>query len=143
MTAILQDLLANPASFGVLLGLLTPLLTAVVQQPTWSKQVREAAAAVCATVVGLLTVAGTGAFNDGATISVTTVLAVVAASKIAYKTLWRKTTVTDKIEAATSPAPAPAGDSSTDAADPTDVPAADVPSDADVTAEVAQDPPTQ
>jgi hypothetical protein len=92
----------DTASWALILGVLTPLLVSVVQQPKWSQQVRAVVAAVAAIVVGLLTVLANGGFNDASGV-LGIVALVLVASNTAYKTLWKPMGVAPMIEAKTSP----------------------------------------
>lgn len=102
-----MTLFADTASWALILGVLTPLLTAVVQQPRWSPRLRAIASAVVSVVVGVLTVLANGvdlsAWNgDKAQITLGVVALVLVASNTAYKTLWKPTGVAPAIERATS-----------------------------------------
>lgn len=99
-----MDLLNNPAVLALivtLLGVFTPLLTAVVQQPAWTKNVRQAVGVAVSVVVGFLTVVGSGALS-GPIDTVAVVTAVVIAAKVAYDKLWQPTGVAPTIEYATA-----------------------------------------
>lgn len=94
----------DSASWALILGVLTPLLTSLVQQPKWTDRVRSIVGAVVAVVVGVLTVLANGGFED--TTSALGVIAIVlVASQASYRNLWKPTLVAPKIEAATSPGP--------------------------------------
>lgn len=92
---------ADSASWAVILGVLTPLLVSVVQQPSWTPRLRAVVSAVVAVLVGIITVAANGGFAEpqGALASIALVL---VASNTAYKTLWKPTGVSPAIEAATA-----------------------------------------
>jgi hypothetical protein len=96
--------LADTVSWGALLGVFTPLLTAIVQRPTWSAPKRTIIAVGISILLGLLTCLADGTIGKGATV-VATVAAVVMASAAAYKTLWKPVGVAGSIELATTPAP--------------------------------------
>lgn len=100
----MSTILSNTALWGLLLGLLTPLLTAVVQRPTWTRRVRTLVGYAVSTLVGAMTVLASGQMSSG-TVTLTTILAVVSAAKVAYVQLWQRTGVTGTIELATSPRP--------------------------------------
>ncbi|OEJ21001.1 hypothetical protein [Streptomyces subrutilus] len=90
---------------GAQVGALLPLLTAVVQRPAWSAKVKKKVALVVALVAGVATVAGTGGwaqFQHGG-LTLTTILAVVAASQATYDLVWKPTTLAPLIESVTSP----------------------------------------
>lgn len=86
-------------SWALLLGVLAPLLTAVVNQPRWSKPARQTVAILVAVALGVAGCLADGSLGDGMT--VLQVIAVVAvASQASYKTLLQH--VAGKVEAATS-----------------------------------------
>ncbi|WP_431976094.1 hypothetical protein [Micromonospora haikouensis] len=95
----LIDFLRDTPSWALLLGVANPLLVSLVNQPHWSKPVRQTVAVLVAVVVGVL-----GCLADGTLGETRTVLQVVAivavASHAAYKTLLHH--VTTPIEEATS-----------------------------------------
>lgn len=87
-------------SWALLLGVLTPLLVALVNRPTWSKPARQTVAVLVAAVLGVLGCLADGSIGEGMT--VLQVVAVVAvASHLAYSTVLKH--VTTPIEEATSP----------------------------------------
>lgn len=73
---------------GLLVGLLAPLLTAVVQQPRWSNTVRRVVAVAVAVVLGLLTCLAQGTLDNGDDV-LGAILTVLIASQATYRTLWR------------------------------------------------------
>ncbi len=91
--------MTNP-SWPLILGVLAPLITALVQQPKWSSNVRRAVAVAVAVVLGALAsyVDGTLSLNGDLLGAVATVL---IASQATYNTLWRH--AAPALEAATSP----------------------------------------
>lgn len=98
----LTSLLADTALWGLLLGLITPALTAVAQQPWFAKKTRHAVGVGVSVVVGLLTVLADGQLANGG-VTVATVLAVVAAAEASYKAFWQPTGVAGAIEWTTTP----------------------------------------
>lgn len=96
-----MSVFADSASWGLILGILTPLLVSVVQQPTWSPRTRAMVAAVAAVVVGFLTVLANGGLDSGQTL-LGVIALVLVASNTAYKTLWKPTGVAPAIEIKTS-----------------------------------------
>lgn len=86
--------------WGVILGVILPLLTAVVQQPTWSQTVRRIVATVLAVAVGIGTAWFNGELSHGTTV-VAACAAVLVAAQATYHTLWGD--LAPAIEAATSP----------------------------------------
>lgn len=99
--------LADTASWGLLAGVLTPLLVSVVQQPKWTKRTRTIVAAAVAIVIGLLTCLTNGLLADVPQTPQTllsTVALVLVASQGAYG-LFKTSGVAAKIENATSGSP--------------------------------------
>lgn len=91
----------DTASWALILGVLTPLVVSVVQQPKWPSQLRAVVALVAAVVVGTVTVLANGGFDD--TSGVLGIIALVlVASNTAYATLWKPTGIAPLIEAKTS-----------------------------------------
>lgn len=99
----LVALLSDPTSAGLLVGLLAPPLTAVVQQPKWSPAVRRGVAVVVALVLGGLTSVAQGLIDPGSEDVFGTALTVLVASQATYGTLWRR--AVPAIENATSRTP--------------------------------------
>jgi hypothetical protein len=96
--------LGDTAAWGLLAGVITPLLTSVVQRPTWSSRKRTVWGVVVSVVIGVLTCLADGTL-DHATTVLATVAAVVVVSATTYKALWKPSGVTDSIEVATTPGP--------------------------------------
>ncbi|MGI5337645.1 hypothetical protein ACQEVS_09740 [Streptomyces sp. CA-181903] len=93
---------------GAQVGALLPLLTAIVQRPAWSTEVKKVVAAVLALLAGLVTVAASGGweqFQHG-TLTFATLAAVLAASQATYDLLWKPINIAPVIESVTSPKPA-------------------------------------
>ncbi|XTZ13938.1 hypothetical protein ACQSSU_20790 [Micromonospora echinospora] len=98
MDNLLTWVLDTP-SWALLVGVLTPLLVSVVNQPSWSPPVRQVVAIVVAVVLGVLGCLADGSITEGMT--VLQVVAVVAvASDLAYRTVLSK--VAPLVERATS-----------------------------------------
>lgn len=97
----MTDLLNNTALWAALLGLLTPLVTAIAQQPGWSKPVRTVVGVLVSAAVAVVTLLSTGQITDLA-VTAPTLLLVIAVAQVSYKTLWQRTGVTDLIEVGTS-----------------------------------------
>ncbi len=95
---------ADTASWALIVGVLTPLLTSLVQQPTWSNQVRTIVGALVAILLGVGTVLANGGFQD-ASGSLGIIALVMVASMATYRNLWgpKATGVASRIESATSP----------------------------------------
>lgn len=92
--------LSDTTTWGVIVGVVLPWLTAVVQQPHWTNVQRKVAAIVVAVVGGLLTALANGTLDEGKTV-LSTIAALLVASQATYKGLW-KGTVATAIEHATS-----------------------------------------
>lgn len=98
--------LGDTASWGLILGVLTPLAVSLIQQPRWSQAVRAIVHVIASVVVGAVTVLANGQIGDGST-WLTTIAVVFVSSSAAYGFLWKPTGVSPKIEAATSPGTTP------------------------------------
>lgn len=99
--------LADTASWGLLVGIFTPMLVSVVQQPKWTKRTRSIVAVAASVVVGLLTSLANGLLsnNDQTPRSVlSTIALVLVASQGSYQ-LFKTSGVSAKIENATSGTP--------------------------------------
>lgn len=94
--------LGDTVSWGILAGVFTPLLTSIVQRPTWSKGKRTAWGVVVSIVIGLLTCLTDGTLDQATTV-LATVAAVVLAAATAYGNLWKPSGVAGAIENATTP----------------------------------------
>lgn len=91
---------SDTQSWAVLLGVVAPLLTAIPNQPTWSKPVRQLVAVLVAAVIGVLTCLADGKLTEGMTV-LSTVAVVVAASAASYKVITGH--LARAVEQATSP----------------------------------------
>lgn len=98
----MNDVLSNTATWALILGLLTPLVTSVVQQPHWSSRVRVLVALLAAVVVGSVTVLSNGTLNTADWF--TTVGLVLVAAQTAYQTIYKPAGIAKVIELSTSPA---------------------------------------
>ncbi|MFH8466060.1 hypothetical protein [Streptomyces sp. NPDC017991] len=90
---------------GAQVGAVLPLLTAIVQRPAWSAEVKKLVAVVLALVAGVSTVAASGGweqFQHG-TLAFATITAVLAASQTTYDLIWKPSKVAPAIESVTSP----------------------------------------
>lgn len=99
--------LLDTASWALLAGVLTPLVTSVVQQPQWTGRVRTLVAVIASAVIGVVTLFANGALNDGPQTVLSVVALVVVTSATAYKNLWVPAGVAPAIERATSTTHAP------------------------------------
>ena len=99
----------DSAQWLILAGVLTPLITSVVQQPKWTGTVRTIVGVVASVVIGVLTLLANGTLNDvlndGASTWLSLLALVVGAAAAAYKTIWVPMGVAPKIENATSKTP--------------------------------------
>ncbi|MFB7890407.1 hypothetical protein ACFCZ3_20375 [Cellulosimicrobium cellulans] len=102
LRAIYAFLLENPTFVGVIVGLITPPLTAVVTQTKWTKPVRTGVSYAVSLVLGFLTAIATGAIGESGADFATTVGAVVALAQVSYTTLWKHTGATLYLEQKTS-----------------------------------------
>ncbi|MFF0481985.1 hypothetical protein [Streptomyces sp. NPDC004435] len=100
--------LVDSLTTGAQVGALLPLLTAIVQRPVWSPQVKKIVAVVLALVAGVVTVAASGGwqqFQHGS-LTFATIIAVLTVSQSTYDLLWKPTRIAPVIERATTPASA-------------------------------------
>lgn len=101
----LTNLWAQSAGIGASAGIFLPLIAAVVLRPHWTAATKQWIVGALSILVGLGTVAATGAFSGGPVLSAATVAAVFAASQVAHTALWHKYGITQAIEVKTSPTP--------------------------------------
>lgn len=94
-------LLENPQAWGLILGLLTPLLVSLVQQPQLPQWARATVAAVSAVIVGVITCLVNGQIGAGDLL--TTIAVVLVASHTAYESFFKPTGISPTVELATSP----------------------------------------
>ncbi|MFD7334943.1 hypothetical protein ACFV98_02920 [Streptomyces violascens] len=90
---------------GSAVGSLIPLLTAIVQRPTWSVATKKVVATVVALLGGVITVVsvdGLDLFEHGLP-TLGTLAAVLAASQATYDLVWKPSKVAPAIESVTSP----------------------------------------
>lgn len=92
---------SNVAMWGLIVGFLTPIVLAVVQQPSWSQAVRSVVMFVFALIAGGATAYFAGQL-DGKDVT-TAVLIVMVSAISTYEGFWKKTGIAPKIEVATSP----------------------------------------
>lgn len=96
----------DTVSWGLILGVVTPWLTAIVQQPRWSNGLRAVVGAVISVLVGIGTCLANGDIHSGQTV-LATIAVVLVAAQATYSQLWKPTGVAGAIESATSPSPKP------------------------------------
>lgn len=91
---------------AIVIGLVTPLFTSVINRPTMTKQYRMLVAIGAAVVLGILNLVVQGAvFNWEWSVAgvATNLVLVIGASQTAYATLWKPTGVANVVEEKTSP----------------------------------------
>lgn len=96
---MIQFVRDNTLAVALLVGALLPLVTAVIQQPGWSKKTRSAVGLLVSLVAGIGTAAAGGDL-DWSGDPIATVAAVMAAAEAAYEKLWQPT-VAPAVERAT------------------------------------------
>lgn len=104
--------LSETASWGLIAGVLLPLLTSVVQQPKWTNRTRVFVGWGLALVAGVLTCLANGTLDNFDTSPETvlgTIALVMVASQATYAG-WKKSGVAPAIENATSKTPPAAPD---------------------------------
>lgn len=101
----MESVLTDTVSWGLILGVVLPLLTSLVQQPTWSKPVRAFIGLLAAVVGGLLTCLANGTMGNGQTV-LATIAVVLVAAQATYKGFYQPTGIAPAVESATSPKPA-------------------------------------
>jgi hypothetical protein len=94
------DITSLPQVWGLLLGFVLPGLTAVIQQPHWSKNRRIAVAVAVSAIMGTVTVYFAGGLDF--TNLVTTLPLVAIAAHTAYEKLWKPSGAAAAIENTTS-----------------------------------------
>lgn len=90
----------NLTALAGIVGVLTPLLTAVVQQPRWSTSTRRLVAALVALVLGAVAALLHGDITSSSDV-LGAMAAVLVSSQATYGTLWGA--ATQRIEQVTSP----------------------------------------
>lgn len=104
-TALLTDpSLLDSMSWGLIAGVLLPILTSVVQQPKWSPRLRTIVGWTMSVVAGVVTCLANGSFDETKTV-LATVAVVLVAAQSAYAG-WKRTGLTGAVESATSPSQA-------------------------------------
>lgn len=101
----MNDLLNQPQAWGVILGVIAPLLISVVQRPGMTGTVRSVVAIAASLVIGVVTVLSTGDFNPENVL--TTFAAVLAASHLAFESFYKPTGLAKVVELKTSRAVEP------------------------------------
>lgn len=97
----------DSASWMLLAGVLTPLITSFVQQGRWTGTTRTIIGVVASVIVGIVTLLANGTleetFNDGTVTGLSLLALVVVTSAAAYKTIWVPVGVAPALERVTSP----------------------------------------
>lgn len=95
------DIVSTTAMWGVIVGIFTPPLVAVIQQPKWSSAARSTVTVLISVGLAAATCAIDGDLGHGQTLLVT-VGTVLISAQTTYRELWSKIGVTQKIENATA-----------------------------------------
>jgi hypothetical protein len=82
-----QGALADTATWGLVLGVFLPWVTALVQQPRWSTDTRKLVSIIAAIVGGVLVCLTNGSLDEGQTL-LATFATVLVASQTTYRNLW-------------------------------------------------------
>lgn len=99
---------AQLASLIVAVGAALPLLTSLVEQPTWSTRTRTVVGVIMSILAGLVTyVTQYGLDFSNVAALVTTIVGIALASGAAYKTIWQPSGIAPALEGKTSPTPPP------------------------------------
>lgn len=95
MSATLESL-----STGAQVGVVLPLLTAIVQRPTWSAKWKKVVAVAAALVAGVVAVTADGGWDQFqyGHLTAATILGVLAASQTSYDLLWKPSKIAPWIE---------------------------------------------
>lgn len=96
-----SPVILDTVSWGLMLGVITPLLTAVAQQPRWSSRTRAIIGAIVSIAVGGVTCLAKGDITNGQTL-LSTIAVVLVAAQATYSQLWKPTGVAGALENATS-----------------------------------------
>jgi hypothetical protein len=93
--------MTNVQMWAIIVGFFSPLVVALIQQPTWSLKLRAVVGFLAAAVFGTGTAYFAGDFNGASLVS--GILLVLVSAIASYKGLWQPTGVAPRIETATSP----------------------------------------
>lgn len=99
-----SPVILDTVSWGLIFGVVTPLLTSLVQQPKWSSGLRAVVGALVSVLVGVGTCLANGDIHNGQTV-LSTIAVVLVAAQATYSQLWKPTGVSPALESATSPKP--------------------------------------
>lgn len=97
-----MDVLTDGAMWAIIVGFLTPPVLSIIQRPTWAQHWRAILTFVWCAVTGAITAYFASAFTGKSII--TSILLVLVTAIATYKGLWKPTSISPKIETATSPA---------------------------------------
>lgn len=101
LQSFIEALRGNVVLVGLLVGAITPLLTSLIQQPKWSKNLRIGVSVAVSVVIGFLIAAADGKLdNAGDLFSV--VIAVIVAAEAFYQKVWKASGVAGAVEKATT-----------------------------------------
>lgn len=97
--------MGNAAAWGLILGVITPYLVALVNQPKWSDQMRRTVALVVSAIVGLINALVNSQIEFGAETALASVATVVLAAQTSYARILKPLPATGikALEAITSP----------------------------------------
>lgn len=102
----ISPFLSAAESWSILLGLITPFLVSVVNQPKWTSQQKRVLSIIVAVIVGIVNLLVQGAFTNLNQVTwagvISVVVLVVGSSQAAYALLWKPTGAADSVERATS-----------------------------------------
>lgn len=101
-----MNAISSVQAWAIILGLITPLVTAVVKRPGMSKQAVQIISLAVAVVIGTGNLIVQGLLSNidwSVSTVVASVVAVIGASQAAYALLWKPTGVEPAIDSATSP----------------------------------------
>lgn len=87
--------------WSLLVGILSPLLISVIQQPGWRRPLRAIVGLIMCVLIALGTAYFNGDFHERGIVS--SLLLIFLAAMTAYRNLWRPTGIAPAIETATSP----------------------------------------
>jgi hypothetical protein len=93
--------LGNLAMWSLIVGFVSPIAISLLQQPTWSSQVRAVVAFLFSAVLAVPTAYFAGDLQGKDL--VTSGLLIVVSAMSAYRNFWKPTGVSPTVEAATSP----------------------------------------
>lgn len=92
---------SNAQLWAMLIALFMPTVVSVVQQPKWSDATRSLVQMAISLVVSAVTVAFEGGFSGGDIAR--TFLIVFLLSQVSYTQFWKRSGITTRLEALTSP----------------------------------------